>query len=144
MHAHGVWGKDWVKIRSYWDWEGCLAPKLSSLFSIVLGSVQIQSVNMSPLIHLWSFIPSAITTLRAFKSSLLFLLCSVPVEVDFLFCISDGQKNNFLCQSFSVCFKGQDFCHRSSYTNPLLHLSRSASTGFSVWHCSCNLLSSML
>lgn len=115
--------------------KDALAQKLSSLFTIVLGSMQSQTVNTSPLIHLWSCTPSAITLLGVFQSSLSFLLCSMPV-VDFFFYSSDGQKSIFLCQFFSVYLvvlvKGQDFSHRTSYTTPLLHLSRSASTDFSV------------
>lgn len=115
---------------------------------IVLDSVPSQRVNASPLIHLWSCMPSAITPFGIFQSSLLFLLWSMPVEVDFSFCISDGQKSPFLCQFFSVYLvvlvKGQDFSYRNSYTSPLLHLSRSVSTDFSVWHCSCNVRAQML
>lgn len=65
--------------------KDALAQKLSSLFTIVLGSMQSQTVTISPLIHLWSCTPSAITPLGVFQSSLSFLLCSMPVEVDLFF-----------------------------------------------------------
>lgn len=76
--------------------KDALVQKLSSLFTIVLGSVQVQTVNTSPLIHLWSCIPSAITPLRVFTSSLLFLLCSMPVEVD-LFSVSLMVRRTSCC-----------------------------------------------
>lgn len=92
--------------------KDALAQKPSSLFTIVLGSVQSQTVNTSPLIHLWSCIPSAITPLGVFQLSLLFLLCTMLVEVDFFFYISDDQESLFLCQFFSVYLvvlvEGQD------------------------------------
>lgn len=151
MHAHMGWGEGWVKIcivSAVGMGKDALAQKLSRLFMIVLGSVQSQRVNTSPLINLWSCMPSAITPLGVFQSSLLFLLCSIPVEVDFSFCISNGQKSLILCQFFSVYLvvfvKRQDFSHRSADVSPLLHLSRSVSAGFSVWLCSCNFLSSVL